>query len=99
MKLNCEFYSNGEVVTMNVYVNNDLSMLLENGKNDATEIIDETSYDGRKWGVYCAVSSTLGYELVFECEDGMRTTTPVKAITWAGKDASIIDDVQEMEVW
>ena len=92
--------SDGKVVKKTAIINDSLNELSKSKKNEATDIIEPDTLDYEGWCIFFELTDTLGYEIMFEYDQGndVKTLKPVKAITWEGPepDKVTITDVQEV---
>ena len=82
---------------MTAIVSDDLTKLSKSKRNQATDIVDEEWNDGKTWCIVFA-GDKADYELHFKMKDHVRTLEPVRAVTWVGKDRSVVDDSQYFTV-
>lgn len=88
-----KFKSNGEEIKRTAILNDTLSELSKNTKNQATDIVDSMTEDGF-WSVIFDENDSTQYEIEFAYnQENGKTFTPIKAITWVG---SVVDDVQKV---
>lgn len=95
----CNFQSNCEIIKKTAVINDNLSELSKNKKNEATDIINDYIVEDNVWILFFEENDHLGYEVQFKVDkNGNKTLTPVKCITWEGGDDAVITDVQKVKV-
>lgn len=95
--IKCTFKSNGEIVKVTAIVSDDLTTLSKSKKNQAYDIIGEEWNDGKTWCLYFE-GENADYELHFKMNNHIRTLEPDRAVTWIGRDLSVIGDSQYFTV-